>query len=71
MVQHKCYKLKGFENLDTKQKRGRMSRLDGVGGQGRVRRLGGGLVVGVTKHYERVDALADDILWGVVRTKGH
>lgn len=35
-----------------------------------MRRTRGGLVNGVIKHRERVDASVDDILQGVVRTKG-
>lgn len=50
------------KNIDVEQKREEMSRPTRVGAPGRVKGPRNKLVIRVIKHYERVDALADNIL---------
>lgn len=58
------------KNLDTEQKRKRISRHAGAGDWGQVKKPKAGLAIVVVKHYERANAHANDILRGVTKVKG-
>jgi hypothetical protein len=58
------------KDLNFGQKRERMARPTGLGGQGCKRGPRCGFNVGVINHCERVNAKVDDILQGVIEAKG-